>query len=395
MTVKAYTLEEAEYTKVMANFDKLSEDKSAFTIDGYDPIIEILKLFNRAYKLYMVKHISKRSTGAGVSTDSEYTQFGDKCFRNDKIFDVWEFAVQDILKDRKYQFIFDKKTVLRVGDELRPNGGANLRKFMTDMLEGETLYKSKSGYSEGGRGAQATLLDRYFGEPDATDAANLKKVAESEDAGFGEKMAERVMENAVKIKTTTISDSINANGTKAEFPIQKSYLIVKGKDDKGGDVTRIFFVQCITSAYVYLQYTKTIGSFMKYWTGLDGKKELVDGAYKVNTTETKIYYTKIEVKYFNTLLLRAGKISIGFIDKDKQEELQEVIDTQMTYWLTMEKDGKNIVFDTIVSGATPGTDEGKKKKLVTILEKVSLTDRNIESLTVNRKDVIIKNAPAN
>ena len=114
-----------------------------------------------------------------------------------------------------------------------------------------------------------------------------------------------------------------------------------------------------------------------------------------NKNPTKIYYTKIEVKYFNTLLLRAGKISIGFIDKDKQEELQEVIDTQMTYWLTMEKDGKNIVFDTIVSGATPGTDEGKKKKLITILEKVSLTDRNIESLTVNRKDVIIKNAPAN
>ena len=396
ITVKAYTLEEAEYTKVMANFDKLSEDKSAFTIDGYDPIIEILKLFNRAYKLYMVKHISKRKDGAGVSTDSEYTQFGDKCFRNDKIFDVWEFAVQDILKDRKYQFIFDKKTVLRVGDELRPNGGANLRKFMTDMLEGETLYKSKSGYGEGGRGAQATLLDRYFGTPDETTAENLKKVAESEDAGYGEKMAKTAQEAAVKIKPTKISDSISAGGESAENPIQKSYLIVKGKDDKGGDVTRIFFVQCITSAYVYLQYTKTIGSFIRYWDGLDGKKELLDGPIKHNRgTISKIFYTKIERKDFNALLLKTGKISIGFIVKDRQEEYVDVIDTQMTYWLTMEKDGKNIVFDTIVSGATPGTDEGKKKKLVTILEKVSLTDRTIESLTVNRQDVIIKKAPAN
>ena len=391
MTVKAYTLEEAEYAKVMANFDKLSKDKSAFTIDGYDPIIEILKLFNRAYKLYMVKHISKRKDGAGVSTDSEYTQFGDKCFRNDKIFDVWEFAVQDILKDRKYQFIFDKKTLLKVGDELRPNGGANLRKFMTDMLEGETLYKSKSGYSEGGRGAQATLLDRYFGTPEEKDTENLKKVAESEDYLNGEKMAGRVMENAVKIKTTTISDSINANGAKAEFPIQKSYLIVKGTG-KDGDLQRTFFVQYIDEKYVYLQYSKTIGSFMKYWTGLDGKKELVDGAYKVNTTETKIYYTKIEVKDFNNLLLRSGKISIGYIDGPKQEELQEDIDTQMTYWLTMEKDGKNIVFDTIVSGAAIGSDKDKKEKLVSILQSKSKTDDGIKSFIGNRTNIIIKNA---
>ena len=72
----------------------------------------------------------------------------------------------------------------------------------------------------------------------------------------------------------------------------------------------------------------------------------------------------------------------------------EVIDTGITYWLTMDKEGKNIVFDTIVSGATPGTDEGKKKKLITILGNLSLTDNAIESLTVNRNDVIIIKTPA-
>lgn len=394
MTVKAYTLEEAEYTKVMENFDKLSKDKGAFTIDGYDPIIEILKLFNRAYKLYMVKHISKRSTGAGVSTDSEYTQFGDKCFRNDKIFDVWEFAVQDILKDRKYQFIFDKKTLLKVGDELRPNGGANLRKFMTDMLDGETLYKSKSGYGEGGRGAQATLLDKYFGAPDETDAKGVKAATENAEVEENEQMAKAATENAVKIKTTKISDSINADGTTADFAIRKSYLIIKGTNKDGG-LQRTFFVQDIDEKYVYLQYSKTIGSFMKYWNGLDGKKELVDGAYKVNTNSSKIYYTKIEKRDFNALLLKPGEISIGYIDGEKQEEFQDVIDTQTTYWLTMEKEGKNIVFDTIVSGATIGTDEGKKKKLVSILQSKSKTDDGIKSFIVNRTNVIIKNAPAN
>jgi hypothetical protein len=395
MTVKAYTLEEAEYTKVMANFDKLSKDKSAFTIDGYDPIIEILKLFNRAYKLYMVKHISKRKEGAGVSTDSEYTQFGDKCFRNDKIFDVWEFAVQDILKDRKYQFIFDKKTVLRVGDELRPNGGANLRKFMTDMLDGETLYKSKSGYGEGGRGAQATLLDKYFGAPDEADAKGVKAATENAEVEENEKMAKNATENAVKIKTTKISNSINADGTTADFAIRKSYLIIKGTNKDGG-LQRTFFVQDIDEKYVYLQYSKTIGSFIKYWDGLDGKKELVDGdGPNYIKDPSKIYYTKIEKRNFNALLLKPGKISIGYIDGEKQEEFQDVIDTQMTYWLTMEKDGKNIVFDTIVSGAAIGTDEAKKKKLVSILESKSKTDAGIKSFIGTKTNVIIKNAPAN
>ena len=126
-------------------------------------------------------------------------------------------------------------------------------------------------------------------------------------------------------------------------------------------------------------------------THTDGKKELLDGPIKHNRgTKSKIYYTKIERKDFNALLLKTGKISIGFIDKDKLEVYVDVIDTQMTCWLTMERGGKNIVFDTIVSGATPGTDEGKKKKLITILSKESLIDGAIESLTVNRKDVIIK-----
>ena len=67
----------------------------------------------------------------------------------------------------------------------------------------------------------------------------------------------------------------------------------------------------------------------------------------------------------------------------------------MTYWLTMEKDGKNYVFDTIVSGAAIGTDEAKKKKLVSILESKSKTDAGIKSFIVTKTNVIIKNAPAN
>ena len=207
----------------------MQSEKDGFIIDGYDPVIEILKLFNRAYKLYTSQYISKRTNfnpeaGIGVSTGAEYTSFGGSDnkgpYRNNKIFDAWESAVLDIMKDRKYQFIFDKKTKLRVGDELRPNGGANLRKFMTDMLDGESLYKSRSGYGSEGQGAQAKLLDKYFGPADDTSAAAILKEEGTPEAQAGADMAGKILENAIKIKTTKIDSSLSpVDERKATFPI--------------------------------------------------------------------------------------------------------------------------------------------------------------------------------
>ena len=145
--------------------------KRGFIIDGFDPIIEILRIFNQAYKSYMTPIISKRSqnldgSGAGPSPGTlfEYTDMGSQGtgpWRNNEIFDKWEDAIYDILGNRKYQVIFDKSTVLRVGDEIREGKGPKLRQFMTDLLDGSKLYKPGSE----GKGSQAKLLDGYFDEP--------------------------------------------------------------------------------------------------------------------------------------------------------------------------------------------------------------------------------------
>lgn len=143
-----------------------------FIIDGFDPIIEILRIFNKAYKIYMTPIISKRSqnldgSGAGPSPGTllEYTDMGGSNagpWRNNELFDQWEDAVYDILGQRKYQVIFDKSTVLRVGDEIREGKGPMLRQFMTDMLDGDKLY---GGMSKDVKGSQAKFLDKYFDEP--------------------------------------------------------------------------------------------------------------------------------------------------------------------------------------------------------------------------------------
>jgi LysM repeat protein len=389
LTIKEFTMEKTEFEKVKANFDKIQKDKDGFIIDGYDPIIEILKLFNRAYKLYTSKHISKRSNGAGVSTDSEYTSFGENGpYRNNKIFDAWENAVLDIMKDRKYQFIFDKKTKLRVGDELRPNGGANLRKFMTDMMDGENLYKSKSGYSEGGQGTQAKLLDRYFGEADEKSKAELDKTGGAFDEGEGAanaKKAAEIKKAAVVIKPTKWENAVRDNdpGQRANVAIPESFFVIKGKMD-GQEIKRAFFIQKIEGGFTYMQYSKSFGAFKGYLGRIDGAKTFEDGDLNISTEKKDVYYTKIKTNDFDKIFLSPGTISVGRMTPGKEDVNVDKIELIATYWITKEKDDKDVVYGAIQKGAQIGTDDRKRKQLEDALGDT----KSIVSKIVSKNDVI-------
>ena len=401
MTVKEYTIEKSEFGKVKANFEKMQSEKDGFIIDGYDPVIEILKLFNRAYKLYTSQYISKRTNfnpegGIGVSTGAEYTSFGGSDnkgpYRNNKIFDAWESAVLDIMKDRKYQFIFDKKTKLRVGDELRPNGGANLRKFMTDMLDGESLYKSKSGFSSEGKGAQANLLDKYFGEADDKGAAAIIKEEGTPESKENAVIAGKILENAIKIKTTKIDSSLSpVDERKAVFPIPDSFVVIKGKNKDGDEIQRSFFLCHKESDMQYMQYSPSFFSFKTYIDGITHgvKVEMLSGEINLkNDTQAKTYYTKVKEREFTDLILKPGKISIGRLDNDGNEDI-EIITIGVAYWVTKEKDGKPIVFDIIQKGAEQGKDNAKREQLkAAILKRGNKTD--IVNRIGTRKDVVIK-----
>lgn len=395
LTVKEFTMEKTEFEKVKANFEKIEKDKNGFIIDGYDPIIEILKLFNRAYKLYMTKHITKRSTGPGVSTDSEYTSFGDGekgPYRNNKIFDTWENAVLDIMKDRKYQFIFDKKTKLRVGDELRPNGGANLRKFMTDMMDGDNLYKSKAGYSEGGQGTQAKLLDKYFGDADEKSKIELEKnggAFEPGEAAESAKLAEEAKKGAITITPTKWENAVSDAdpNQKASIVIPESFFIIKGKLD-GEEVKRVFFIQKVEGAYTYMQYSKSFGVFKGYLDRIDGKKNFEAGELNISTNKYDVYYTKIKTNDFSKIFLSAGTISIGRMTPGKEDVKEDKIELAGTYWITKEVDGKNVVFSAIQKGAQVGSEEKKRKQLEAALGET----KGIVSKIISKDDVITKKA---
>lgn len=382
LTVKQYTMEKTEFDKVKANFDKLEKDKGEFTIDGYDPIIEILKLFNRAYKLYMSKHISKRSTGPGVSTDAEYTKLGDGAYRNNKIFDVWESAVLDIMKNRKYQFIFDKKTKLRVGDELRPNGGANLRKFMTDMLDGDNLYKAGST-----QGAQAKLLDNYFGDADDKSKAELEKSnggltpEEVENSG---KISEEINKTAITIKTTNWQNAVDVSDKKVTDPLVNTFLIIKGRLD-GNEIKRAFFIQKIDGGYVYMQYSKSFGAFKGYLDRIDGKRNFKAGDVNISTEKLEVFYTKVKASDFENLLLNKGTISIGRMTPGKEDVKTDKIEVIESYWVTKEENNKNIVFDVLQKTEQTDSDDKKAKQLLAALGDT----KGIVGKIITKNDVIV------
>jgi hypothetical protein len=403
MTVKEFTMEKTEFDKVRTNFENIEKDKDAFVIDGYDPIIEILKLFNRAYKLYMTQYISKRTNfnpegGIGVSTGAEYTSFGGSDnkgpYRNNKIFDAWESAVLDIMKDRKYQFIFDKNTKLRVGNEIRPNKGALLSKFMTDMLAGENLYKGGYDSSGGKKGTQSDFLEKYFGAPE--DDTPVKTDFEN-DNKENIITQEKINENAIKVKTTIFTNATTSEGRKpANVPVKNTFLAIKGKDSNDKEVKRFFFISQIESDFVWMKYSKQFGYFeeyiskIKYNVAVQYSTGDLDVNWKMKTDAT-VYYTKVKIGEFEDLLLKRGTIKIGMFNKQQGKIEEETIKISDAYWITKEKDGNQIVFDAIQTGAEAGKDEEKRKQLKAAIDTREGNYSSVRYLIEN-KDAAIKKA---
>jgi hypothetical protein len=122
----------------------------------------------------MREKISQRKDGEiGATIAGRYTSFGgDKGgpFRINKVFNQWEDAVLKIMGDREYEYIFSKNTKMRFplvpnpkneeDWEIRKGAGLALNKFMNELIDGDSLYKTSST----DRGAQAKFIEKYFGK---------------------------------------------------------------------------------------------------------------------------------------------------------------------------------------------------------------------------------------
>lgn len=148
-----------------------------YVIRTTDPIISIIRLFQRAYRLHTPGMIpSGRSQGkVSVSVFNEYEYMGSGSpgsadspgggpYRNIKLFDKWQAGVDSILADTKYRPLFSDETIFEFesptgekGDQIKA-GGKILLRFVNKLLDDNEMYR---GGTDGG--ALFKVYEEYFG----------------------------------------------------------------------------------------------------------------------------------------------------------------------------------------------------------------------------------------
>jgi len=380
-TVRSYVMDKAEVEKVCSNFDKIAEqNKETFVIPGMDPIIQIVRLFNRAYKLYMTKTISKRTGGkVASSVYNDYTTFGGNNtsgenlngwagpFRNNRIFNVWEDKVLEIMGDKKYEFIFSNSTSLRLPKvpnpqspedyELRKGAGAKLRDFINDMLDGDDLYKSGSD-----KGAQKKFIEKYFGTLSDNEIKKDLSIPGSNDSEINSDVSESI-ENGKQIVKFTRNVNPEEKWTKGMLFILSVELTKE--DGKTTTGQRYIMIEGPNS----ISYSKTMFFYDKLITKsenkdkLDGRKWVIekgdldklemrssgtDNAFDIRYSKTK--------QLLDIIFKKNNKVEITYnTTKDKDVEKSEIFTIKDILWLCSEEGDKKNVFTANIS------DENYKK----------------------------------
>ena len=273
--------------------------------------------------------------------------------------------------DPKYQYIFLPKTQLRIPNvpnprkqedyDYRPNIGYKLAEFMEDILNGEEMYKISGGSSES-KGAQATFIKKYFGDPDPKTEGELGKdtsfAMDKDDADSNKTNSEKIGETAIKLKFKKI---VNKEIKSNQFFVVSCKTI----NDKGEESPNIkykfFHISEVSNAKVYLAMCNSFFYFNGYLkdspNGEDKENEPKDGRqksidkgdlerlvieskFKNEKNEFLSYnmkYTSIKQELINSLLTSGSKMEITYIGADKRKTEVEKIKVIAGYWLADDK----------------------------------------------------------
>jgi hypothetical protein len=320
-------LTEQKYKQLRKEVDKINtESKESLTINGIDPVMSVVKLFNRAYKLYTVNSIPGGRSGGKISrgVSNEYTAVGGGSFgsgenlsgtngpyRNNRIFNMWENAVLDILSERKYQKIFLKGTKLRVGNKLVDDAGPTFKKLINELLDGSKLY----GQGQTGKGAQYEFIDKYFGGDASSD---LKP----DDFTINKGEKKEIEDTASQVKSTTLNfekdfdpEIKNINDLKRTI-VRIECEMEKGEDEKDEEKLtnkRYFFVIEAKDDIAYIVHSRSFGYLVKYVENDLGKKGMEvtfkEGSYRTEP-KTDVYLTKMKVRSFTNMLKNGNSVNL-------------------------------------------------------------------------------------
>lgn len=354
-TTRNYVLDKAEFDKIQANVEKLKDESDGLIINGIDPIIQICRLFNKAYRLYTRASVSQRKDGTlAPSLRGRYTSLSGSetsgPFRINKIFYKWNDAVLKLMGDRRFEYIFSKDTKIRFPKvpnpdpnrkedwEVRKGAGLMLNKFMRDLLDGDKMYREMGG----GDGAQKKLLEDYFGKFNS----KVSELGDKEDLKVNPKNAEAIEKAALNLSFKTIEKSTWSENT---------FFSIKYKSIENGlrgDKSKYYYGMVLPGSKSIVlsrtfKYLKEIVDKAPLGTLKDG---MTDGRQKkidkgeLPLLEMKTNYTdKNVVKYYQNKYLKGSlsslstgkKVALNYITGlNNTETKSEEIYIEGIYWLS-------------------------------------------------------------
>jgi hypothetical protein len=361
----AFLLSEEEIKVVEEKVEDASKEQGkSIIINGMNPIIEIVRLFNRAYKLHTTDVIPGARTDGAVDrlTYNEYTTFGSSSgapsatehgpYRHKKTFNIWEDAVFDILADTRFSPVFAKETVLDDGGgNVREGAGVALRQLMTDLLDGDNLYKSSGGGDSAG--AQKKAIEKYFGETATTffetnsdvQLGMVDKKTGKNDIEINNETADAITVSNLQF---TKSSSLTSDEVLKESKFRFTTLQVNGKNSEGKIVHWYLFVNEMANDKYYVMMSKTMAWFRNLIQSEYPSTEIGKGDSDVapemrdrlGSGPYPIIHTVMTKKTLESIATnRAKSIEIkGLVkEEDKPKTITENITITNVNWLSLKK----------------------------------------------------------
>lgn len=361
----AFLLSEEEVKVVEEKVEDASKEQGkSIVINGMNPIIEIVRLFNRAYKLHTTDVIPGARTDGAVDrlTYNEYTTFGSSSgapsatehgpYRHKKTFNIWEDAVFDILADTRFSPVFAKETVLDDGGgNVREGAGVALRQLMTDLLDGDNLYKSSGGGDSAG--AQKKAIEKYFGETATTffetnsdvQLGMVDKKTGKNDIEINNETADAITVSNLQF---TKSSSLTSDEVLKESKFRFTTLQVNGKNSEGKIVHWYLFVNEMANDKYYVMMSKTMAWFRNLIQSEYPSTEIGKGDSDVapemrdrlGSGPYPIIHTVMTKKTLESIATnRAKSIEIkGLVkEEDKPKTITENITITNVNWLSLKK----------------------------------------------------------
>jgi hypothetical protein len=240
--IKKFSIEESNVEEIKG----LGSEGDTIIITGADPIMEIVRLFQRAWRLHTPGIIPSGRTGGKVSTSvfMEYENLGDRDgspespgpgpYRNIELYEKWNEAVMNILSNSKYRTtIFsddakfawnykEKTEVAKISkDNLSKQGKAEIEgakplgkillRFVNRLLSDSEMYKKD--------GALPRFLDEYFG----LDEESIRKLGGivfsgfKKDADVNNGTADKIKQTLCKFEKWNMVDEIRSKSSFKDY----------------------------------------------------------------------------------------------------------------------------------------------------------------------------------